>query len=325
MDQLNENEATQEHNEESPVQVELQTMFDEGLRLQEQAGSNEARMERVNEIADELNQLNDEISFLVDGLSGVNGVLEENTLRNYQENLSDARRDKQLLETELLSLWESIDDNILTDEMIPLMQELERNASEEEEIYLLIQAELDGEENEARMQELYSRLDALGMEKSSLESELARLQINALHELAQRSRPHQVETVRIGLPDIDIDFEQHHEPLRGIGSLGVPVEERIGPGITAGTITVEAFPIRPTEYPGITIRGEGIDSIRLSDSPVWLTPKRYVFDESKITNTVSMLRAFNAILSRFNFGEDEIQDLGIKDLVIEQTSNGISF
>ena len=73
----------------------------------------------------------------------------------------------------------------------------------------------------------------------------------------------------------------------------------------------------------IDARENGIQRVTTRITP--RTPKRYRFDDSKIVNTITMIRAFNAIASRFNFNEQEIEELGIKDLVIEQTSNGIRF
>jgi hypothetical protein len=50
-------------------------------------------------------------------------------------------------------------------------------------------------------------------------------------------------------------------------------------------------------------------------------PKTFKFDPEQITNTVTMLRAFQAVLDKFSFSESEIEKLGITDLVSEDTTS----
>lgn len=85
--------------------------------------------------------------------------------------------------------------------------------------------------------------------------------------------------------------------------------------IQTGTITTDA--VRAHDF--FSTHSTAIDAINYSFTP----PKRFKFDPEQITNTVTMLRAFQAVLDKFTFDSAEIQRLGITDLVAEDTSTRV--
>lgn len=184
--------------------------------------------------------------------------------------------------------------------------------------------------------------------QTRLNEELERVQNEPVEDVPQDRREAQIAELNARIDDVreQISGLTANEPdaleeLENLHALEADLREELREVLREGTDLADGMArLRPIQaFEGIepevvaqTIpQGFAVDGIGrnawvnergvvAAESIRWTTPKIFQFDVEKINNTVAVVRAMQALVSKFNFSEQDIERLGIKDLVVEKSS-----